>query len=214
MRQLRKGRSLLGMGTTMEGQDGEAFTRGSQDMKTLFTSFVESTSILFTRIFTLAALASIGLASVLLIANDAAAQDNQSYFRLQLKHGGQYLDADHCSNQVGMNPGSDFEDGACQLWRFVPAGAGWNRLQLKHGGQYLDADHCSNKVGMNPGSDFDGGACQLWRFVPAGDGWSRLQLKHGGQYLDADHCSNKVGMNPGSDFEDGACQLWRFVRAR
>ncbi len=137
----------------------------------------------------------------------------EQYYRLQLKNGGHYLDADHCSDNVALNPGSDFADGACQLWRFVPAGGGWSRLQLKNGGHYLDADHCSDKVGLNPGSDYANGACQLWRFVPAGGGWSRLQLKNGGHYLDADHCSDKVGLNPGSDYANGACQLWRFAPA-
>ncbi|MFN6579736.1 MAG: RICIN domain-containing protein, partial [Aulosira sp. ZfuVER01] len=67
----------------------------------------------------------------------------EQYYRLQLKHGGQFLDADHCSTTISLNPGSDYEGGACELWRLVPNGDGWNRLQLKHGGQFLDADHCS-----------------------------------------------------------------------
>jgi len=91
----------------------------------------------------------------------------EQYYRLQLKHGGQYLDADHCSDKVTLNPGSEWEGGACQLWRLVPAGGGWNRLQLKHGGKYLDADHCSDKIGLSPISDWEDGACQLWRLVPA-----------------------------------------------
>jgi len=125
----------------------------------------------------------------MLFATDGHAQKAPTrYYRVQLKHGGQYLDASYCGPKVALNPGSTFENGACQLWRLVDAGNGWNRLQLKHGGQYLDADHCSRNVGLNPGSTFEDGACQLWRFLPAGDGWSRLQLKHGGEYLDADHC--------------------------
>lgn len=139
------------------------------------------------------------------------AQQPARYFRLQLKHGGQYLDADHCGSPVSLNPGSTFENGACQLWRMVAAGDGWYRLQLKHGGQYLDAAYCSSPIGLNPGSTFENGACQLWRLVPAEGGWSRLQLKHGGQYLDADHCTAKLGLNPGSTYENGACQLWRMV---
>jgi Ricin-type beta-trefoil lectin domain-like len=106
----------------------------------------------------------------LFVVNDAVAQDKkrEPYYRIQLKHGEQYLDADHCSATISLNPGSDFAGGACQLWRFVPVGDGWSRLQLKQGGQYLDADHCSAKISLNPGSDFAGGACQLWRLVPAG----------------------------------------------
>lgn len=136
------------------------------------------------------------------------------YYRLQLKSNEYYLDADHCSTKVSLNPGSDYADGACQLWRLVPAGDGWSRLQLKSSGYYLDADHCSAKVGLNPGSDYDNGSCQLWRFVPVGGGWSRLQLKQSGHYLDADHCSTKVSLNPGSDYDGGACQLWRLVPSR
>ena len=140
-----------------------------------------------------------------------AIMDSEKYYRLQLKFGGQYMDAERCSNRISLNPGSDFEGGACQLWRLVPSGDGWFRLQLKHGGQYLDAAHCSNRLSLNPGSDWEGGACQLWRFVPAGNGWSRLQLKHGGQYVDAERCSNKLGLHPGSDWDGGSCQLWRLV---
>ena len=153
--------------------------------------------------------ASAGLS--LFAPSKAFAQRPASYFRLQLKSSGHYLDANHCSTEVSLNPGSDYADGACQLWRLVPAGGGWSRLQLKSSGHYLDADHCSTKVSMNPGSDYADGACQLWRLVPAGGGWSRLQLKSSGHYLDADHCSTKVSMNPGSTYADGACQLWRLV---
>jgi Ricin-type beta-trefoil lectin domain-like len=137
-----------------------------------------------------------------------------AYFRLQLKHNDKYLDARNCTDAVGLNPGSDFEGGACQLWRLVPVADGWSRLQLKHGGKYLDMSFCGDNLGMNPGSDFDGGACQLWRLVPVADGWSRLQVKHGGKYLDAKFCGDDVGMNPGSTFDGGACQLWRMVPER
>src|SRR5215510_13600691 len=83
-----------------------------------------------TRLFILTVLTA-SLAGQLFIPKGAFAQE--AYYRLQLKHGGQYLDADHCSNTISLNPGSDWEDGACQLWRLVPAGGGWSRLQLKHG---------------------------------------------------------------------------------
>ena|SRR5260370_33501091 len=33
----------------------------------------------------------------------ASAQER--YYRIQLKHGGQYLDADHCGNTITLNPG-------------------------------------------------------------------------------------------------------------
>ena len=92
-----------------------------------------------------------------------SAQEHDGYARIQLKNGGQYLDADHCGKTITLNPGSDFAGGACQLWRFVPAGEGYFRIQLKNGGQYLDADHCGKTITLNPGSDFASGACQLWR---------------------------------------------------
>jgi hypothetical protein len=157
-------------------------------------------------IFAFAGLAVSGLPSRV-----NAQQPQPKYFRLQLKHNNQYLDADHCSSPVTLNPGSTYEGGACQLWRMVGAGGGWYRLQLKHGGQYLDAAYCSSPIGLNPGSTYEDGACQLWRMVPASGGWSRLQLKHGGVYLDSDHCTAKLGLNAGSTFENGACQLWRMV---
>jgi hypothetical protein len=163
-------------------------------------------------------------ASSLLLLNASAATAQTSrmvealrapeYFRLQLKHNQKYLDAKQCTDDVGMNPGSEVEGGACQLWRLVPAGDGWSRLQLKHGQKFLDAKFCSDKLGLNAGSDFEGGACQLWRLVDAGGGWSRLQLKHGGKYLDASFCRDEVGLNPGSSFDGGACQLWRLVPER
>ena len=86
--------------------------------------------------------------------------------RLRLKHGGAYLDAAYCGDTMSLNPGSSYEGGACQLWRFVPVGGGWGRLQLKHGLRFLDADHCGMRITLNPGSDYDGGSCQLWRLVP------------------------------------------------
>jgi hypothetical protein len=157
---------------------------------------------------------------VLLNASPASAQTARlarrapEYYRLQLKHNQKYLDAKQCTDEVGMNPGSDVDGGACQLWRLVPAGDGWSRLQLKHGQKFLDAKFCSDNLGLNPGSDFEDGACQLWRLVDAGDGWSRLQLKRGGKYLDAKYCGDDVGLNPGSSFDGGACQLWKLVPER
>jgi hypothetical protein len=153
---------------------------------------------------------SIAAAAVLLLgANDAPAQE---YFRLQVKQTGKFLDAVNCSDNVALHPGSDYANGACQLWRFVPAGGGWNRLQLKQNGKYLDAVNCTDRVALNPGSDHASGGCQLWRFVSAGDGWSRLQLKQNLKYLDAVNCSDVVALHPGSDYANGACQVWRFVR--
>jgi hypothetical protein len=96
----------------------------------------------------------------------ASAQAPVGYTRIQLKHGGQYLDAAYCGKTITLNPGSDYEGGACELWRFVPAGGGYFRIQLKHGGQYLDAAYCGNTITLNSGSDYEGGACQLWRLVP------------------------------------------------
>ena len=43
------------------------------------------------------------------LAGPAAA--HEQYYRLQLKNRGHYLDADHCSDDVALNPGSDFADG-------------------------------------------------------------------------------------------------------
>jgi hypothetical protein len=160
------------------------------------------------RLFILTVLAA-GLAGQFFIANSAFAQE--AYYRLQLKHGGQYLDAAYCGKTITLNSGSDYEGGACQLWRLVPAGGGWSRLQLKHGGQYLDAAYCGKTITLNSGSDYEGGACQLWRFVPAGGGYFRIQLKNGGQYLDAAYCGKTITLNSGSDYEEGACQLWRRV---
>jgi len=123
-------------------------------------------AISLTRLF-IPAIFILGSIGQLFISKDAVAEP---YYRLQLKHGGQYLDAAYCGNTISLNPWSNFENGACQLWRLVPAGGGWNRLQLKHGGQYLDADHCGNRISLNPGSDWENGACQLWRLAPQSGG--------------------------------------------
>jgi hypothetical protein len=141
----------------------------------------------------------------------AAPTARAPFQRLQVKHSGKYLDAVNCSAQVALSSGSTYAAGACQLWRFVPAGGGWNRLQLKQGGKYLDASYCSDNVVLNGSSAYAEGACQLWRLVPAGGGWNRLQLKQGGKYLDASYCSDKVVLNGSSTYAEGACQLWRFV---
>jgi len=142
-----------------------------------------------------------------------AAGGPDAYYRIELKQSGKYLDAVNCSDRVGLNPGSTYAQGACQLWRFVPADGGWNRLQVKHSGKYLDAVNCSDQVGLNPGSTYAGGACQLWRFVPTGDGWNRLQVKQGEKFLDAAYCSDKLGLTTSSAYAGGACQLWRLASA-
>ena len=139
----------------------------------------------------------------------AIAPIRNRYYRLQLKHDKQYLDAAYCSSKVTLNPGSDFDGGSCELFRFIAADGGWSRLQLMHTGQYLDA--CSGEVTLSTISTVDDGACQLWRMVPAGDGWNRLRLKSGGQYLEAGGCTTTIGLNSLSDFEDGTCQMWRLV---
>jgi hypothetical protein len=89
------------------------------------------------------------------------------YYRLQVKHSGKYLDAVNCSDQVALNAGSTYAAGACQLWRFVPVGDGWNRLQVKHSGKYLDASYCSDNVVLNGNSSYANGDCQLWRLTEA-----------------------------------------------
>ena len=58
----------------------------------------------------------------LLTQNSGAVQQavERGYYRLQLKTNGKYLDAKYCSDEVGLNPGSTYADGACQLWKLVP----------------------------------------------------------------------------------------------
>lgn len=136
-----------------------------------------------------------------------------NYYRLQVKSGLQYLDADHCSTAVAMNTGSVYADGACQKWRLVPARDGWNGLQLKSSGYYLRAENCGNTVVLIPASDFDGNdGCQLWRLIARENGWSVLQLQYGKFYLAFDNSSNKIALTHGLDSDDGAGQLWRFER--
>ncbi|MCC5642156.1 RICIN domain-containing protein [Nostoc sp. CHAB 5824] len=130
------------------------------------------------------------------------------YYRIQLKHNGKYLDANSCTDQVRL---FDFvNNGACQLWRLVPADNGYNQIQLKYNGKYLDANFCTDQVRL---FDFvNNGACQLWRLVPAGNGYYRIQLKYNGKYLDANFCTDQVRLLDfinGSD--NGACQTWQLI---
>ena len=125
--------------------------------------------------------------------------------------GGKFLDAKFCSDNLNLNPGSDFDNGSCQLWKLVPDADGWSRLQLKRNGKFLDAKKCTDELQMHGDSNFDNGSCQLWKFVPDSDGWSRVALKRNGKYLDADHCSDDVHLNEISTAAGGACQLWRLV---
>ena len=80
------------------------------------------------------------------------------FTRIQLKHGGQFLDAAFCGKTITLNPGSTYEGGACQQWTMVPAGGGYYRIQLKHGDQILDAAFCGKTITLNAGSTFEGGA--------------------------------------------------------
>lgn len=137
--------------------------------------------------------------------------DTTKYYRLQLRHGGMYSDASYCTDTVKLSGRSDYENGACQLWKFVPASEGWYRLQLKHGGKYLDASYCTDDTKLSGLSTWEDGACQLWRIVPFETGWYRLQLKHGGKYLDASYCTVNIKLSGFSDYENGACQLWAFI---
>jgi hypothetical protein len=162
-------------------------------------------------IFTVLVLA-IGLFIVRSDSQPAPATPPTGYTRIQLKHGGEFLDAVHCGKTISLNPGSTYEDGACQQWKVVPAGSGYYRIQLKHGGDFLDAAYCGKTITLNPGSTYEDGACQLWRFVPAGGGYFRIQLKHGGEFLDAAYCGKTITLNPGSTFDGGSCQLWRWAR--
>ena len=90
-------------------------------MKILGASPPRSSSLSFTR--QLVAIVSFAAGLSLFLVNGAAAQDHRdTYYRLQLKVNGQYLDAAYCSTTISLNPGSSYADGACQLWRLVPGG--------------------------------------------------------------------------------------------
>jgi hypothetical protein len=41
--------------------------------------------------------------------------------RLQSKHGNQYIDAAYCQPTFGLNPGSTYDGGACELFSIAPA---------------------------------------------------------------------------------------------
>jgi CHAT domain-containing protein len=56
------------------------------------------------------ALSLLGLASLFALALPASAQEG----------GGKFLDAKYCSDALNLNPGSDYDNGSCQLWKLVP----------------------------------------------------------------------------------------------
>ena len=124
---------------------------------------------------------------------------------------GKFLDAKFCGDTLNLNPGSDYDNGSCQLWKLVPDADGWSRLQLKRNGKFLDAKYCTDQLNINPGSTYDHGSCQLWKFVPDADGWSRVMIKRNSKFLDADNCSDDVHLSDASTAAGGACQLWRLV---
>lgn len=99
------------------------------------------------------------------------------WVRLQLKHNRKFVDANHCSDDLLLHPGSTYADGACQHWRLVPHANGWSRLQLKYNQKVLDATRCSDDLALNPGSTWAGGTCQLWRLIPVDGEWSRIKIK-------------------------------------
>ncbi len=124
--------------------------------------------------------------------------------------GGGFLDAKFCSDTLNLNPGSTYDNGACQLWKLAPDTGGWSRLQLKENGKYLDAKQCSDELNMNPGSTYDNGSCQLWKLVPATDGWSRVQIKRNGKLLSAANCAD-IELSEDSADSGADWQLWRLV---
>jgi hypothetical protein len=143
----------------------------------------------------------LGFVSLLALSLPAAAQDG----------GGKYLDAKFCGDTLNLNPGSNYDNGSCQLWKLVPVSDGWSRLQLKRNGKFLDAKYCTDDLNMNPGSNYDNGSCQLWKFVPDADGWSRVQIKRNGKVLESPNCADDVNLGAPSDANGGDCQLWRLV---
>lgn len=144
---------------------------------------------------------------IVLALASISSEPQTAYYRLQLKGSG-FLAADSCSDLVAVRHGSQWNGGACQLWRLIPQGDGWARLQLVQDGRFLTADHCSTAIRLGPFAD---GPCELWRLVHVHGGWNRLQLKGGGHYLAARNCSAEVALDTGPAQNGGACQLWRLV---
>ena len=145
----------------------------------------------------------LGLAGLLLLCGLGSGQPAE---------GGKFLDAKFCSDTLNLNPGSDFDNGSCQLWKLLSGPTGWSRLQLKRNGKFLDANYCHDDLRMNSSSDFDGGSCQLWKFVadPVYKGWSRVQIKRNGKFLTAENCVDPMLDNLMTD-QAAAWQLWRLV---
>ena len=145
----------------------------------------------------------LALAGLLLLSLPASAQS-----------GDKYLDANYCSDTLQANPRSDFDNGACQLWKLVPDADRLVRLQIKSNGKFLDAANCSDTVKLNGKSTYDNGACQLWKFVTGADGWSRLQIKRNGKFLGVgvDSRVDELRLKGKSPCES-ARQSWRLVPA-
>src|ERR1700685_1953656 len=59
------------------------------------------------------------------------------------QRGGKFLDAKFCSDALNLTPGSDYDNGSCQLWKLVPDADGWSRLPLKRHGEFLGATTCT-----------------------------------------------------------------------
>lgn len=147
---------------------------------------------------------------IVLAAAAMPSEPQTNFYRLQLKDGGRFLAADSCSDLIALRPRTQWNDGACQLWRLIPDGHGWSRLQLMQDGRFLAADHCSTAIGLR---SLANGPCELWRLVRVHGGWRRLELKGGERYLAARNCKAEVALRAGSARGGGACQLWRLVPA-
>ncbi len=76
-----------------------------------------------------------------------------------------------------MNPGSNFDNGSCQLWKLVPDADGWSRVQI-NGTENNSPPVIAADIELSDLLNGDDAAWQLWRFVPSqGGGWARLQIK-------------------------------------
>jgi arabinan endo-1,5-alpha-L-arabinosidase len=94
-------------------------------------------------------------------------------------------------------------DNDCQVYRFVPAAAGWSAIQSRLAGRVLQGAGCGGAGSAVQTATATGATCQQFRLQPVGD----VLLADAAGRLAIDGCGAPVTHRP---LRPGGCQLWRF----
>ena len=156
----------------------------------------------------------VSLVALASFAGQAAAIDENSYYRLTTKWQGpgKSLDVvnDGSNNRLQLAPTGDYSG---QSWRFQSVGNGYYRLTTSWQGPGISLDVVNdgrnNKLQLAPTGDYGG---QYWKVAPAGNGYYRLTTKWQGpgKSLDVvnDGGNNQLQL---ADTANVSGQLWKLT---